>query len=152
MTVEERLDELGIALPDAPKPLANYVPALRAGDLVFLSGHGPIAADGTVVTGKVGGELDVEQGKAAARLTTVNLLATLRSELGSLDRVAGIVKVFGMVNCAPGFADLPTVVNGCSDLLVDVFGDAGRHARSAMGAAELPFGIAVEIELIARAT
>jgi enamine deaminase RidA (YjgF/YER057c/UK114 family) len=150
MDPEVKLAELGLELPAAPRPLANYVPAARAGDLLFLAGHGPMRSDGTPVTGKVGGSLDVEQGKEAARLTTLGLLSTLRTELGSLDHVVQIVKVVGMVNCAPGFTDIPTVINGCSDLLVEVFGERGKHARSAVGMAELPFDIAVEIDLIAR--
>jgi enamine deaminase RidA (YjgF/YER057c/UK114 family) len=117
--------------------------------MVYVSGHGSLAGE-TIIAGKVGGDLTLEQGRAAARLTGLSILATLRNELGDLDRIARIVRVFGMVNVAPGFNQTPAVINGCSDLLVEVFGDAGRHARSAVGMAELPFDIAVEIELTAR--
>ena len=129
-------------------PAGSYVPAKRSGDLVFVSGQGPWSGAG-LVKGKVGRDLSLEQAREAARLTGLNVLAVLRAELGSLDAVASIVKVFGMVNCAPGFNDTPSVINGCSDLLIDVFGEAGRHARSAVGMAELPYDIAVEIELVA---
>jgi enamine deaminase RidA (YjgF/YER057c/UK114 family) len=150
MSAEARLAELGIELPSAPRPVANYVPAVQVGELLFLSGHGPFLSDGTRVSGKLGAEVDVERGREAARLTGLNLLATLRTELGSLDRVAGIVKVLGLVASAPGFGEQPAVLNGCSDLLVEVLGDVGKHARSAVGVAELPMGMCVEIELIAR--
>jgi len=144
---EERLAGLGIELPPASKPVANYLSCKRSGDLLFVGGHGPIGPAGVVV-GKVGGALTLEQGRDAARLTALSLLATVRDALGSLDRVRQVVKVLGMVNCAPGFNRTPAVIDGCSDLLVAVFGDAGRHTRSAVGMAELPFDIAVEIELI----
>jgi enamine deaminase RidA (YjgF/YER057c/UK114 family) len=148
MTPERRLRHLGIELPDVMTPAGSYIPAKRSGDLLFVSGQGPWS-EGGLVKGKVGRDLTVEEGRQAARLTGLNLLAALRAELGSLDRVGSIVKLLGMVNCAPGFNDTPGVINGCSDLLMDVFGEAGRHARSAVGMAELPFDIAVEIELIA---
>ncbi|HEY1222701.1 MAG TPA: RidA family protein [Acidimicrobiales bacterium] len=149
MGAEERISELALALPDPPSPRANYVPAVRSGSLLFLSGHGPYRPDGSMTTGKVGSDLSLEEGRDAARLVALNLLATLRRELGSLDRVARVVKVLGMVNCAPGFVESPAVINGCSDLLVDVFGSSvGSHARSAVGVFELPFNIAVEIEMI----
>ena len=148
MTAEARLTELGIDLPKAPRPMASYVTAARSGSLVFTAGHGPVRPDGTVVTGKVGADLDVDAGREAARLTALGLLSTLRAELGSLDRVARIVKVLGMVNCPPDFGHHPEVINGCSDLLVEIFGDAGRHARSAVGMGSLPRGMAVEIELV----
>jgi enamine deaminase RidA (YjgF/YER057c/UK114 family) len=148
MTAEERLRHLGIELPEMMIPAGSYVPARVTGDLIFISGQGPWHAGG-LVKGKVGRDLSTEQAREAARLTGLNLLAVLRAELGSLDRVASIVKVLGMVNCAPGFNDTPGVINGCSDLLVEVFGKAGKHARSAVGMAELPFDIAVEIELVA---
>ncbi|MFN0030372.1 MAG: RidA family protein [Acidimicrobiales bacterium] len=144
----ERLVALGISLPTPPRPLASYVTAVRAGDLLFTSGHGPVAADGSITTGKVGIDLDVAAGQAAARLTAINLLATVHAELGSLDRVARVVKVFGMVNCPPTFTEHPAVLNGCSDLLVDVFGEAGRHVRSAVGVSSLPLNFAVEIEMV----
>jgi enamine deaminase RidA (YjgF/YER057c/UK114 family) len=150
MSAEARLVELGIELPSPPRPVANYVPAVRVGDLLFLSGHGPLLPDGSRISGKVGRDLDVAQGQEAARLTGLGLLATLRTELGSLDRVAGIVKVLGLVSSAPGFGDQPAVLNGCSDLLVQVLGNRGKHARSAVGVAELPAGMCIEIELIAR--
>jgi len=119
------------------------------GGLVYAGGHGPITGD-QMIRGKVGGDLTLEQGRQAARMTALSILATLRAELGDLDRIERFVKVFGMVNVAPGFDQMPSVIDGCSDLLVEVFGEAGRHTRSAVGLAELPFGIAVEIELIAR--
>jgi enamine deaminase RidA (YjgF/YER057c/UK114 family) len=144
---EERLAALGIELPALSKPVANYLSCKRSGDLLFVGGHGPTSASG-VVRGKVGGSLSAAEGKDAARLTALSLLATVREALGSLDRVRQVVKVFGMVNCAPGFNRTPEVIDGCSDLLVAVFGDTGRHTRSAVGMAELPFDIAVEIELI----
>jgi enamine deaminase RidA (YjgF/YER057c/UK114 family) len=149
VTIAERLQELGIELPPVFPPAANYVGCVVTGDLVHVSGHGPVGPDG-LVRGKVGSTLTLDQARDAARLTGLLLLATLRAELGSLDRVERIVKVFGMVNCAPGFDQIPPVIDGCSDLLVEVFGDRGRHARSAVGMAELPFGIPVEIELVAR--
>lgn len=142
------MDELGIVLPELFPPAGNYLGCARSGDLLYVGGHGPI--DGTrVVTGKVGRDLTLEQGREAARLTALSILATMHAELGDLDRVRRIVKVFGMVNVAPGFNKTPAVIDGCSDVLVDIFGDAGRHTRSAVGLAELPFDIAVEIELIA---
>jgi enamine deaminase RidA (YjgF/YER057c/UK114 family) len=146
-TPEERLAELGITLPEVRPPAGAYVPAVRTGNLVFLSGAGPIG-DGTIITGKVGGAIDQERAVEAARLVGLQLLAALRWELGSLDKVTRIVKVLGMVNCAPGFNNTPAVIDGCSMLLLDVFGDAGKHARSAVGQAELPFDISVEIEMV----
>ena len=146
--IEDRLATLGIELPEPFPPAGNYLACTRAGDQLFVGGHGPIAGDRTVI-GKVGADLTLEQGREAARLTALSLLATMRQELGTLDRVRRIVKVFGMVNVGGGFNRMPEVIDGCSDLLVEVFGDAGRHTRSAVGLAELPFDIAVEIELIA---
>ena len=149
MDVEQRLIEHGIELPEGASPAGNYVAAVRSGNLVFLAGHGPFRANGTVVTGKVGDDLDLAAAQDAARWAALNLLASLRSELGTLDRVTRIVKVLGMVNCAPGFNQTPQVIDGCSNLLVELFGDEiGRHARSAVGMSELPFGIAVEIEMV----
>src|SRR4029077_14969903 len=142
------LRELGIELPDPFPPAGNYVAAMQTGRLLFLSGAGPIRADGGIVTGKVGRDLDIAAAVEAARLTGLQLLASTRRTLGSLDRVAQVVKTFGMVNCAPGFNRTPQVIDGCSDLLVEVFGEAGRPPRSAVGRAELPFDIAVEIEMI----
>ena len=152
MTIEDRLHELGIELTEVFPPAGKYVGAVRTGSLVFLSGAGPIRPDGTFVTGKVGRDVDLDAAKEAARLTGLQLLAILRAELGSLDRVARVVKTLGMVNCAPGFNRTPAVIDGCSELLIDVFGDAGRGARSAVGMAELPFDIAVEIELVVEVT
>lgn len=148
-TPEQRLTELGITLPEVRSPAGAYVPAVRTGNLVFLSGAGPLGADGEMVIGKVGAEVDQDRAIHGARLVGLQLLAALRWELGSLDKVTRIVKVLGMVNCAPGFNNTPAVIDGCSKLLLDVFGDAGKHARSAVGQAELPFDISVEIELIA---
>ena len=147
---EARLEELGIVLPGVPVPAGSYVPATRHGDLVFLSGHGPIKLDGSgLVQGKVGGDVTLDEAREAARLTGLQLLASLRAELGSLDRVASVLKLLGMVNCAPGFSQTPAVIDGCSHLLLEVFGpEVGRHARSAVGMAELPFDIAVEIEAV----
>ena len=145
---EARLAELGVELPDMPVPIANYVRAVRSGDLVFLAGHGPLLADGGYVTGKVDTDLSIEEGYEAARLTCVALLSSLKGEIGDLNRVRRIVKVFGMVNSTPEFTDQPKVINGCSDLLVEVFGESGRHARAAVGMASLPIGIAVEIEMV----
>ena len=152
MTIEDRLHELGIELTEVFPPAGKYVGAVRSGSLVFVSGAGPIRPDGTFVTGKVGRDVDLDAAKEAARLTGLQLLAVLRAELGSLDRVARVVKTLGMVNCAPGFNRTPAVIDGCSELLVEVFGDAGRGARSAVGMAELPFDIAVEIELVVEVT
>ncbi|HEY8518158.1 MAG TPA: RidA family protein [Candidatus Binatia bacterium] len=144
---EERLQQLGIELPKPSRPVANYLSCKRSGDLLWVGGHGPVAPQG-IVQGKVGGSLTLDEGKEAARLTALSILATVRAELGSLDRVRQVVKVLGMVNCAPGFNRTPEVIDGCSDLLVAVFGEAGRHTRSAVGMAELPFDIAVEIECV----
>jgi enamine deaminase RidA (YjgF/YER057c/UK114 family) len=152
MSAEARLQELGLELPEPPDPVASYVTFVRTGNLVYTSGHGPVLSDGGFVTGKVGIDLDVDAGREAARLTGVGLLATLRHNLGSLDRVARIVKILGMVNCPAEFTDHPTVINGCSDLFADIFGEAGRHARSAVGVGSLPMNIAVEIEAIVEVT
>jgi enamine deaminase RidA (YjgF/YER057c/UK114 family) len=149
MTVDERLAELGIALPEAFPPVGSYLSSTRSGDLLFVGGHGPVDGPNTIV-GKVGTDLTLEEGREAARMTALSLLATMRADLGSLDRVEQIVKVFGMVNVGDGFLQMPAVIDGCSDLLVEVFGERGRHTRSAVGMAALPFGIAVEIELVAR--
>ncbi len=143
---ENNLKQKNIVLPPPTTPVANYVPAVRVGNLLFLSGSGP---DPSTPRGKVGKDLSLEQGYQAARSTGLNLLATARATLGSLDKVKKIVKVLGMVNSAPGFTDQPKVINGFSDLMVEVFGEAiGKHARSAVGMAELPFSIPVEIEMI----
>lgn len=148
MTIEDRLNELGITLETPRPPQANYVSAVTTGNLVFLSGTGPYRPDGTVMTGKVGAEAALEDGYEAARLTMLSLLANLRAEIGSLDRVKRVVKLLGMVNCTPDFTRQPEVINGASDLLVAVFGERGRHARSAVGMAALPRNITVEIEMI----
>ncbi len=146
--IASRLTQLGIELPSPFPPAGSYLACSRTGDLLYVGGHGPIDGASTII-GKVGGDLTLEQGRDAARLTALSILATMRVELGDLDRVRRMVKVFGMVNVAPGFTQMPAVIDGCSDVLVEIFGDAGRHTRSAVGLAELPFGIAVEIELIA---
>jgi enamine deaminase RidA (YjgF/YER057c/UK114 family) len=148
MGAEARLKQLGIELPAVPAPMANYVRSVRVGNLLFLSGHGPQKDGKLTYIGKVGRDLSVEEGQQSARLVGLNLLASTREALGSLDRVKRVVKVLGMVNSADGFGDQPKVINGFSDLMVEVFGDAGRHARSAVGMAELPVGISVEIEMI----
>jgi enamine deaminase RidA (YjgF/YER057c/UK114 family) len=145
---ETRLQALGITLQEVPRAMANYVPAIRVGQLVFISGQGPMANGKPTITGKLGGEVTEEQGYLAARETILNALAVLRAEIGSLDNVRRIVKLLAFVNSAPGFVKQPAVVNGASDLLVEIFGDAGRHARSAVAASELPFNIPVEIEMI----
>jgi enamine deaminase RidA (YjgF/YER057c/UK114 family) len=147
-TPEKRLAALGIELPTPPAPVANYVRAVTTGKLVFLAGHGPLKPDGTYVTGKLGKDLTIEEGYEAARLTAIAMLASLKAEIGDLDRVRRIVKVTGMVNSDPAFTDQPKVINGCSDLLVSIFGDQGKHARAAVGMASLPIGIAVEIEMV----
>lgn len=147
--ITERLVSLGIVLPPVFPPAGNYLGCVIDNGIVHVGGHGPIAGT-EVVRGKVGGDLTLEQGRAAARTTALSILATLQAELGDLDRIERFIKVFGMVNVAPGFDRTPAVIDGCSDLLVEVFGDPGRHTRSAVGLAELPFGIAVEIELTAR--
>lgn len=146
--VESKLESLGLVLPEMPPPIANYVRSTRTGNLVFLAGHGPLKPDGSYVTGKVDSELSIEQAYEAARLTCLALLASLKEEIGDLDKVKRIVRVFGMVNSTPDFTDQPRVINGCSDLLVELYGDKGRHARAAVGMVSLPVGIAVEIEMI----
>jgi len=147
--ISERLAELGLVLPQVFPPAGNYLGCVVDDGLIYVGGHGPIEGE-HMVRGKVGDDLSLAEGRQAARLTALSMLATVQEELGDLDRIERIVKVFGMVNVAPGFNQTPAVIDGCSDLLVDVFGEAGRHTRSAVGLAELPFNIAVEIELIAR--
>jgi enamine deaminase RidA (YjgF/YER057c/UK114 family) len=149
MTPTARLKELGLELP-ARRSAGSYVGAVQAGDLVFVSGAGPTTAEGTLITGKVGGDVDVPTATEAAKLCALSCLAALQEALGDLDKVTGIVKVLGFVNSAPGFTQQHVVMNGASDLLTSVFGEAGRHARSSVGMAELPMNIAVEVELIAR--
>jgi len=148
MKAEMRLKEIGLELPPAVRPVANYVSAVRAGNLVFLSGHGPVREDGSMITGKVGADLTLEEGYEAARRVALVLLASLKAEIGDLDKVIQVVKLLGMVNCRSDFVDQPKVINGASDLLVEVFGDKGRHARSAVGMNALPMNISVEIEMI----
>lgn len=148
METEKRLKEKGFELPVPPTPVANYVRAVRTGDLIFLSGHGPFRQDGTLIKGRVGADLTLEQGYEAARRTALLLLASLKAELGSLDRVRRVVKLLGLVNCTSDFHDKPAVINGASDLLILAFGEKGRHARSAVGVNVLPFGTPVEIEMI----
>jgi len=146
---EARLPEMGSNLTSPPAPVANYVRAVRSGNLVFLAGHGPLKADGAYVTGKVGRDLSVEEGYEAARLTCLALLASLRAEIGNLNKVSRIVKVNGMVNATAEFTEQPNVINGCSDFLVEVFGaQIGKHARAAVGMSSLPIGIAVEIDAV----
>lgn len=145
---ESELERLGIELPKGAIPVANYVRSVGTGNLLFLSGNGPKKSDGTYITGRVGQNLTTEQGYEAARLTGINQIATLKAELGDLKRVKRIVKVLGMVNATPEFKDHPKVINGFSDLMVEVFGERGKHARSAVGMGSLPMGIAVEIEVI----
>lgn len=145
---DKKLQEMGIELFAPTKPVANYVKAVRTGNLLYLSGHGPGNADGTSITGKVGQDLTIDEGYAAARQTGISILSTIKSELGDLNKVKRIVKVLGMVNCTPDFADQPKVINGFSDLMVAVFGEKGKHARSAVGMNALPSNITVEIELI----
>ena len=146
--VYQRLKELNIELPEPGSPVANYVPARTVGHLVFLSGHGPRTAQGILKTGKVGADLSLEEGYEAARLTGISLLASLQREIADLNRVKRFIKVLGMVNVDPSFTDMPSVINGFSDLMVEVFGERGKHARSAVGMASLPANIPVEIEMI----
>ncbi|MEO0362213.1 MAG: RidA family protein [Pseudomonadota bacterium] len=144
--IDARLAELGVEIPDAPTPAANYVPHVRSGDLVFISGQIPMTADG-MIQGKLGAGFAVEDGQKAAKVCAINLIAQMKAACGGdLDKVARVVKLTGFVNSAPDFPDHPKVVNGASDFIVEVFGDKGRHSRSAVGVANLPFGVAVEVE------
>ena len=145
---EAILKEKGIELVLPGKPLANYVNVVRVGNLLYLAGKGPTKPDGSVITGKLGKDLNIEQGYEAARLTAINHIAVLKATLGKLEKVKRIVKVLGMVNCTSDFIDQPKVINGYSDLMVEIFGEKGRHARSAVGMNSLPFGMAVEVEVI----
>jgi enamine deaminase RidA (YjgF/YER057c/UK114 family) len=147
-TAEARFATLGLTLPTPPKPMATYATFVLHKDLVYISGHGPMRADGSYVTGKVGADLNLAEGRDAAHLTGLAILATLKEHLGSLDRVVRIVKVLGMVNSTPDFTFHPQVINGFSDLMVQVFGEAAFAARSAVGTSSLPAGIPVEIEAI----
>jgi len=145
--IDARLDELGLTLPAAPAPAANYVPFVRSGNLLYVSGQISNGPDGLIL-GRLGATMDVEEGAVAARFCGLALIAQAKAALGDLDRVKRVVKLTGFVNCTPDFTDQPKVVNGCSDLMVEVFGDAGRHARAAVGAPSLPLGVGVEIEAI----
>ena len=149
MTAETRLTELKLELPPAPKPVGVYKPIVTAGNLIYLSGHGPLKPDKTLITGRVGADLDLQAGKLAARQVGLAILATIRGEFGTLDRVRRVIKVLGMVNCTPEFLEHPAVINGCSELFAEVFGpENGIGARSAIGVGSLPGNIAVEIEAI----
>ena len=148
MSAEARLKELGIVLPSVPAPVANYLPFRIAGNLLFLAGQGPRDDNGGFMTGKVGAEVSVDEAYKRARRVGLGLLAATRQALGSLDRVEAVIKMLGMVNAVPDFKDQPKVINGCSDLFVEIFGEAGRHARSAVGMGSLPNQISVEIECI----
>jgi enamine deaminase RidA (YjgF/YER057c/UK114 family) len=148
MKVEAKLAEMRLELPSAPAPVANYIRTVRAGNLLFVSGHGPHRDGKMEYLGKLGKDLSVEEGYKAAQLVCLNCLASVREELGDLDRVKRVVKLLGMVNCTPDFERQPQVINGASDLLVQLYGDAGRHARSAVGMGSLPGGISVEIEMV----
>jgi len=146
--IEAKLESMGLTLPAPPAPVANYVRAVQVGNLVFLSGHGPTRDGKFAFQGKVGGERTIEEGYQAAQVVMLNLLASLKEKIGDLDRVQQIVKLLGMVNCPEDFGDHPRVINGASDLLVELYGERGRHARSAVGMQSLPSQITVEIEMI----
>jgi enamine deaminase RidA (YjgF/YER057c/UK114 family) len=147
-TIEANLASLGITLPTPVAPVANYVPAVISGNLLFISGQISVTDDGRMLTGKLGETADTEAGRIAARHCGINLIAQIKAALGDLDRVKRVVKLTAFVNSAPDFTDQPKVVNGCSDLFVEVFGEAGRHARSAVGVAQLPLGVSVEVDAI----
>jgi enamine deaminase RidA (YjgF/YER057c/UK114 family) len=148
MGYDQRIYELGLQLPAAPKPAGTYRPVVQVGKLIYVAGHGPLRPDKTLIEGKVGDDLDVEAGIAAARAVGLTMLATLRAELGSLDKISRIIKTLGMVNATPDFREHPKVINGFSDLMVEVFGENGRGARSAVGMGSLPGNIAVEVEAV----
>ncbi len=151
MEIEKKLASMGLELPPIPTPVANYVSGVQVGSLLFLSGHAPgLLKDGKVqfIRGKVGKDLTTEEGYEAAKQVTLNLLQSIKKTIGDLDKVKRVVKLLGFVNCTEDFPDQPTVINGASDLLVELYGERGRHARSAVGMYQLPFGIAVEIEMI----
>jgi enamine deaminase RidA (YjgF/YER057c/UK114 family) len=149
MQIETRLRERGIVLPEAPAPAANYLRAVRSGALLFVAGQGPVRGGEVVWRGRVGIELTEAQGREAARLSAMNAVAILKAELGDLDRVQRIVKLTGWVRCTDGFGRQPWVIDGASEFFVEVFGEKGRHARSAVSSNELPFGIPVEVEIVA---
>ncbi len=148
MSADARIAELDLQLPEAPKPGGIYNPAVQVGNMLYVSGHGPVQPDGTLITGRVGQDLTEEQGRGAARQVGLTILATLISQLGTLDKIERVVKVLGMVNAVPDFQRHPSVINGFSQLMVDVFGEAGRGARSAVGMGSLPGNIPVEVEAI----
>jgi len=148
MTIEDRIAELGIQLPTAPNPVANYVSVQKTGNLLFLSGSGPFENGKPVYQGRVGAELTIDDGKAAARLTALNLISIIKREIRDLSRVKQIVKILAFVACDQEFTKQPNVVDGASDVLVEIFGNRGKHARSAIGAHVLPFNIPIEIEMI----
>ena len=147
-TIETKLADLGVTLPEAAAPAANYVPFVKSGNQLFISGQLPMTADGLQYVGKLGADYDAKTGAEAAKLCAINLIAQMKAATGDLDKVARVVKLVGFVNSTADFAGQPAVINGASDFMVDVFGDKGRHARSAVSAASLPFGAAVEIEAI----
>jgi len=147
-TPEENIKKLGIELPEASKPIANYVSIVQTGNLLFLAGKGPSLPNGKYIAGKIGSDLTIEEGYQAARLTGLHQLSALKSHLGNLNKVKRIVKVLGMVNSEENFGSHPLVINGFSDLMVEVFGDSGKHARSSVGMCSLPSNMAVEIEMI----
>ena len=148
MSADDRIEELGLALPTLPEPMASYLTLVRTTGLAYTSGHGPLRPDGSFIVGKVGVDIDTDEAREAARVTGLGLIATLRNHLGSLNEVSRVIKVMGMVNCTQDFVDHPSVIDGCSDLLAEVFGEAGRHARSAVGVGSLPMNIPVMIEAI----
>ena len=148
MSIEKKLVELGLILPESTKPVGNYLPAVKTGNLLFVSGHGPYDDGNTKIRGKVGQELTTEEGYQAARNTALRCLASVKATIGDLDKIKRVVKLLGMVNCTNDFKEHPKVINGCSDLLVTLFGDKGKHARSAVGMQALPYQIPVEIEMI----
>lgn len=148
MGFDQKIDELSLQLPPAPKPGGTYIPTVQVGDMLYVSGHGPVQADGTMMSGKVGADVDTKGGYQAARVVGLTILATLRAQLGSLDEIERLAKVLGMVNSTTDFGEHPKVINGFSDLMVEVFGDSGRGARSAVGMGSLPGNIPVEVEAI----
>lgn len=148
MLIERRLEELGLVLPAVPVPVGTYLPYVQMGNLLFLCGQGPLLPDGTNALGKLGGGVSLAEGYERARITGLVMISVMKTALGDLDRVVRIGKILGMVNCVPEFGDHPAVINGCSDLFVEVFGEKGRHARSSVGMAALPDNMSVEIEAV----
>ena len=148
MTIEKKIKSLGLSLPEPKDPVGSYVASKVVGNLLFISGKGPLKNDGNYIKGKLGYDLTIEQGYEAARITAINLISTVKASVGDLKKVKRVLKVTGMVNAAPNFTDHPKVVNGCSDLIVKVFGDRGKHTRAAVGMGSLPSNIAVEIDMI----